>query len=368
MSTPLIAKAMDAGVIAYSDIDLFACVVKGSVVGITGSNGKSTVTSLLGLMAQKAGLEVKTGGNLGTAALDLLDKDAPSHLYILELSSFQLERTSLLKLAAGTVLNISPDHMDRYPDIEAYMQSKQRIFADCKVIVRNIDDTLVANMPSQGHDVLTFSLIKSDVDFGVAILDGEEWLVFRGKKLIRTDALRIKGRHNLSNALAALALGHSVGLQETSMVAALQVFSGLPHRMQWVGEINGVIWINDSKATNTGACRAALDGLKGAVVLIAGGDGKGADFRPLQSAIKRKVRTLVLIGKDALLLEHLFSNDVSCVNARYLEQAVRVASDVAQVGDTVLLSPACASLDQFSDYQERGRVFESAVRNLSHAA
>ncbi len=368
MSTPLIAKAIDAGVIAYSDIDLFACVVKGAVVGITGSNGKSTVTSLLGLMAQKAGLKAKTGGNLGPAALDLLDEDVPSDLYVLELSSFQLERTSLLKLAAATVLNISPDHMDRYPDIAAYMQAKQRIFADCKVMVRNIDDTLVADIPSQGLDVLTFSLNNSDVDFGVAMLNGEEWLVFRGKQLIRTDVFRIKGRHNLSNALAALALGHSVGLSETSMVAALQVFPGLPHRMQWVGEINGVVWINDSKATNMGACLAALNGLKGAVVLIAGGDGKGADFGPLRSAVKGKVRTLVLIGKDAPLLESLLSNDVACINARFLEQAVHIASEVAQVGDTVLLSPACASLDQFTDYQERGRVFESTVRHLSHAA
>jgi len=368
MSTPLIAKATDAGVIAYSDIDLFACVVKGAVVGITGSNGKSTVTSLLGLMAQNAGLKVKTGGNLGPAALDLLDEDAPSHLYILELSSFQLERTSLLKLAAGTILNISPDHMDRYPDIGAYIQSKQKIYTHCKVMVRNTDDTLVADIPSQGFDVLTFSLNNADVDFGVAMLNGDEWIVVRGKQLIRADALRIKGRHNLSNVLAALALGHSVNLPETSMVAALQVFPGLPHRMQWVREFNGVVWINDSKATNIGACLAALNGLKGAVVLIVGGDGKGADFSPLRSAVKGKVRALVLIGKDAPLLESLLSNDVACINARFLEQAVHVASGVAQLGDTVLLSPACASLDQFTDYQERGRVFERTVRNLSHAA
>ncbi len=368
MTTPQIMQALDSGIVACSDIDLFDCAVDAPVIGITGSNGKSTVTSLVGMMAKKAGISVKVGGNLGPAALDLLDDDSETELYVLELSSFQLERTSNLKLAAATILNISPDHMDRYPSVESYSQAKQRIFNDCISMIVNVDDEWVVKIPRSGHELLTFGISESAVDFRLALVDGKQWLMFRNHQIIESDSLRIKGRHNLANALAALALGHSVGLSEASMVAALQVFPGLPHRMQWVDEINGVAWINDSKATNVGACLAALNGLTGKTVLIAGGDGKGADFSGLRTAIGNNVRAVILIGKDAPLIQGLIDKHVTTINAQYLEQAVRIASEFSKAGDTVLLSPACASLDQFSDYQHRGQVFEAAVRGLSRVA
>ncbi|MCI0653333.1 MAG: UDP-N-acetylmuramoyl-L-alanine--D-glutamate ligase [Methylococcaceae bacterium] len=365
LDTKEVFQALEAGLPLFSDIDLFASVVKAPVVGITGSNGKSTVTSLLGTMARIAGWNVRVGGNLGVPALDLLDQDEEIDLYVLELSSFQLERTSLLKCAAATVLNISPDHLDRHGDLETYARAKQSIFSNSTVMVLNQDDPRVAAMAKKGQPILCFGLNgEESLDFSICNQADSEWLVHRGLSLIRTDCVKIAGRQNLSNAMSALALGHAVGLPMAAMLDGLRVFPGLPHRMQRVVKAKEITWINDSKATNVGACIAAIEGLSGKIVLIAGGDGKGADFSALKEVIKEKARAVVLIGRDADLLYALLASEIPSVKAPDLRRAVELSAGLARPGDIVLLSPACASLDQFKDYQERGRVFEQAVREL----
>ncbi|MGH8552956.1 MAG: UDP-N-acetylmuramoyl-L-alanine--D-glutamate ligase, partial [Methylococcales bacterium] len=311
---------------------------------------------------------VRVGGNLGVPALDLLDRDEGVELYILELSSFQLERTSLLKCSAACVLNISPDHLDRHADLECYARAKQSIFSNSTIRILNRDDPRVAAMAIKGQPTLHFGLGADPwLDFRVGHRQDGEWLVHRNDWLMRTDCVKIAGRQNLSNALAALALGYAVGLPMAAMLEGLKIFPGLPHRMQWIGQASGITWINDSKGTNVGATIAALEGLSGKIVLIAGGDGKGADFSVLKPVMMKKARAVVLIGRDAGLLYDLLADEVHCVKAPDLRHAVESAAGLAQPGDTVLLSPACASFDQFKDYQERGKVFEQAVRKVIDA-
>lgn len=362
LEVPEIAAAVRRGARALGDLDLFACVARAPIVAITGANGKSTVTTLLGLMAEADGRKVKVGGNLGTPMLDLLDDEA--ELYVLELSSFQLERSELLEPAAATVLNISPDHMDRYPDLQAYADAKARIFKGDGVRVLNRDDPMVAAMADAGRCVWFGVEGQTGVDYGVSLIDGEERLIRQGEPLLKSSEVRIQGRHNIANALAAVALGDAVGLSPESMVATLKQFPGLDHRMQWVAEFDGVAWINDSKATNVGACMAALAGLDRPTVLIAGGDGKGADFNLLRPVVAERVRAAVLMGKDAPLLEEALRDVIPLVRVENMKQAVQAARDLAQPGDAVLLAPACASLDQYKDYQERGRMFAEAARSL----
>ena len=374
LSEPEIAAAARKGVPVLGDVDLFACVAEAPVVAITGANGKSTVTTLVGLMAKADGRNVRVGGNLGTPMLDLLDEAA--ELYVLELSSFQLERSSLLEPTAASVLNISPDHLDRYADLEAYADAKRRVFRGAGVRILNRDDPVVAAMAEPGQRNLWFGLeplpeprpgpLSSPWTdhYGVALIEGEEWLMCRGRPLLKSAELRLKGRHNVANALAAAALAEAVGVSSQAIAATLRQFAGLDHRMQWVAEIGGVTWINDSKATNVGACMAALAGLDRTAVLIAGGDGKGADFRALRKVVAEKVRAAVLMGKDAPRLESALGDLVATVRVETLRQAVEAAHRLARPGDAVLLAPACASLDQFKDYQERGRVFVDAVRSL----
>lgn len=363
LDTPVIACAKRSGLPVLGDADLFACMAKAPVLAITGSNGKSTVTTLVGLMAERAGIKVKVGGNLGTPMLDLLDETA--EWYVLELSSFQLERTSLLEPAAATVLNVSPDHLDRYPSLEAYAGAKRRIFAGQGMMVLNADDPVVAAMAERGRPCVWFG-VRPDtaLDYTSRVMDGEEWLLCRGAPLLPAKELRIRGRHNLANALAAIALADAAGIPQDAMIRALREFPGLNHRMQWVASSAGVVYINDSKATNIGAAMAALEGLEGKAVLIAGGDGKGADFRLLRPVVSRKVRAAVLMGRDAPLLDEALRDVVPTVRVDNMVQAVAVAKERAVPGDTVLLAPACASLDQYQDYQERGRVFAEAVRRL----
>ncbi len=385
---PEVERARRSGASVISDIDLFACMALAPVAAITGANGKSSVTTLLGLMAQKADLQVRVGGNLGTPALDLLEGDGSAEMsvgsktadggtasrsalrhepdcYVLELSSFQLERTSLLRPTAAVVLNVTPDHMDRYQDIETYAKQKQHVFNGSGVMVLNADDPLVARMAVAGRNCLRYGL-SSDrgLDYGVGMIAGEEWLMRGAEPLIRSSALPLAGRHNVSNALAALALGDAMGFPLAAMRRALSEFAGLDHRMQRIAQLNGVTWINDSKATNIGACRAALEGIEGKSVLIAGGDAKGADISELRAIIVDKVRAAVLIGRDAVFFEHMLNGAVTTVKADTMLQAVRHAHSLARPGDTVLLSPACASLDQYADYQARGRAFIEAVRGL----
>lgn len=361
LKEPALAAALARGVPVVSEIELFARVARAPVVAITGSNGKSTVTTLVGLMAERAGVDVAVGGNLGTPALELLRQPEPA-LYVLELSSFQLETTESLRPAAATVLNISADHMDRYDSLEEYAAAKARIFRRAEAAVLNADDPMVMAMAAAGRTV-AFSVAGPQPDgFGVTERDGDLWLVRDGQLLLPAGDVRIPGRHNLANALAALALGEAVGLPLPAMAEVLREFPGLPHRTQWVGEARGVAWYDDSKGTNVGATLAAVQGMSQPVVLIAGGDGKGQDFAPLRAALRQKARAVVLIGRDAPLIEQAIAGAVPTVRAVDMDDAVRQARTLAQAGDVVLLSPACASFDMFEGYAHRGQVFRDAVR------
>ena len=356
-----IVKAIANGSKIVSDIDLFACSVDVPIIAITGSNGKSTVTTMLGEMAKCAGKKVGVGGNLGTPALDLLEQAA--ELYVLELSSFQLERTTVLNASAGTVLNVSADHLDRHADIAEYAREKQQVFNGNGVMVINADDPIVNAMQEAGRRIFTFS-IKTDADFYIAHKGDVEYLMHNKRCLMPLAELPLEGRHNAANALAALALGVSLGLDEQAMCNALKTFKGLDHRMQRVAEIRGVTWVNDSKATNIGACVAALQGYERKVILIAGGDAKGADMNELTPAIKEKAKSVVLMGKDAGLIKQALNNCVPVYPAENMAQAVQISANLAKVGDSVLLSPACASLDQYKNYQDRGDQFAKAVLGL----
>ncbi len=357
-----IVKALANGATIISDIDLFACSVTAPIIAITGSNGKSTVTTMLGDMAVAAGKRVAIGGNLGKPALDLLEDDA--ELYVLELSSFQLERTSVLNAAAATVLNISADHLDRHADLADYAKEKQSVYHGDGVIVINADDTLVKAMQEAGRQIVSFS-IKDKADFYLAYQGETEYLMYETSPLMPLHELPLEGRHNAANALAALALGVAVGLDTPAMCSALKTFRGLNHRMQKVAHLNGITWVNDSKATNIGACVAALEGYNRKVILIAGGDAKGADMAELTPAIKEKTKSVVLMGKDADLIEQAIAGCVPVHRAENMVQAVQIAASLASDGDSVLLSPACASLDQYKNYQDRGNQFALAVLALS---
>lgn len=356
-----IIKAIANGSKIVSDIDLFACSVDAPIVAISGSNGKSTVTTMVGEMAKAAGMKVGVGGNLGTPALDLLGLDAA--LYVLELSSFQLERTSALNAAAATVLNVSADHLDRHHDLAEYAREKQRVFRGDGVMILNADDHIVYAMKEECRKTHAFSINKK-ADFYLAYQDDTEYLMRDGTCLMPLAELPLEGRHNAANALAALALGVAVGLDEQVMCDALRKFKGLSHRMQRVAEIRGVTWVNDSKATNIGACVAALQGYARKVILIAGGDAKGADMNELTPAIKEKAKSVVLMGKDAGLIKQALNGCVPVYSADNMTQAVQIAADLADVGESVLLSPACASLDQYKNYQDRGDKFTKAVLAL----
>ena len=365
LTGPFFLRARALGLEVVGDIELFARAAQGRIVGITGTNGKSTVTTLVARMAARAGLTVRAGGNLGPPALELLD-GAAIDLYVLELSSYQLETTSSLALAAATVLNVSPDHMDRYADVQAYADVKARIFARCDTAVINLDDPLVVRMPRANQPVLGFSLRASvGADFSLQKYDTTWWLSCRGERLLAADAMRIGGLHNAANALASLALGEALGLPMDAMVAELRDFPGLPHRAEWVADVHGVRYVNDSKGTNVGATLAAVAGFEAPLVVIAGGDGKNQDFAPLREAFAGKVRHAVLIGRDAAQIAAVLDGVCTLEHAASLEDAVIAASRAAQPGDTVLLSPACASLDMFRDYSHRGAVFAAAVKGLA---
>ncbi|MBS97523.1 MAG: UDP-N-acetylmuramoyl-L-alanine--D-glutamate ligase [Oceanospirillaceae bacterium] len=367
-SDPAIQAAVKAGVALSGDIDLFRAEAKAPIVAITGSNAKSTVTTLVGEMAEAAGVKVKVGGNLGTPALDLLDEDA--ELYVLELSSFQLETTHNLRADAATVLNISPDHLDRYPDIPAYHAAKHRIYRGCRRAVENRDDPLTQPLLPQGAKRISFGLGKPDLgQYGLLEKSGENWLAKGLEPLMPVSQMKVRGSHNQANALAALALGEAVGLPIPAMLEAIKAFSGLEHRCQWVADKAGLSWFNDSKGTNVGATLAALRGLgdtlrpDGRIVLIAGGVGKEQAFSELSGPMGKVGRALVLIGRDAQQI----AADVSSVPSHFaadMTDAVQQAKALARPGDVVLLSPACASFDMYSGYPERGRVFVDAVEGL----
>ncbi len=368
LAQPEITHAIAHGVKAIGDIELFCREIgEKPVIAITGSNGKSTVTTLLGCMARQAGLKVAVGGNIGTPVLDLLDNDVD--LYVLELSSFQLETTHSLQASAATVLNLSPDHMDRYASVVEYHAAKHRIYRNCKSAVYNLDDSLTTPLIPSNIPAVGFTSKKPDLgQYGLQAVDGSYWLCRGHEKLLDTSNMRILGRHNHMNALAALALGEAAGIELKAMLEALERFPGLAHRCQWVAEANGVSWFNDSKATNVGACIAAIEGLgteiAGKLILIAGGDGKGADFSELQPPVSRYVRKVILIGRDAPLIEKQLEGWVSIDYAKTLEAAVIASQEASTEGDAILLAPACASFDMFDSFEQRGERFVRLVKNL----
>lgn len=363
LSTPEIQEAMQAGKQIVGDIELFSRDVDAPVIAITGTNGKSTLTELVAHMARVCGMNVRMGGNIGVPALDLLalDEETPD-LYVLEISSFQLETTYNLNACAATVLNISPDHMDRYADLPLYGAAKQRIFSGDGAMVLNLDDPLVMAMARENRHCVTFSTESSDADFFLLTSAGETWLMGNGKKLLNTKKLRIRGRHNYANALAALALGDAFGLPMEGMLSALPTYQGLSHRMQWVGEFGGVTWINDSKGTNVGATLAAVLGINTPVVLIAGGEGKGADFSPL-GEIAANLRALVVMGRDGPGIAKVLRGKTPIEHAVNMVDAVECAAKLAQPGDSVLLSPACASFDMYKNFKARGNDFVKTIED-----
>lgn len=367
---PEIQTAVAAGARLSGDIDLFCQAITAPVIAITGSNAKSTVTTLVGQMAEVAGIDVGVGGNLGTPVLDML-AEGEQALYVLELSSFQLETVSDLRAEVATVLNVSPDHLDRYNDnLQLYYQAKHRIFRGAKQIVINRDDPLTSPLVNSSVKQISFGLGRPDLNqFGVLAKDGVEWLARGLEALMPVADLKVRGQHNVANALSALALGDAAGLPMDAMLETLKSFTGLKHRCQWVADVNGITYFNDSKGTNVGATVAAIDGLaatlppENKIVLIAGGVGKGADFSDLNKPMKQAGRSLVLIGEDGPQIDAA----VAAHQGQYagsMTEAVAVATAQAIPGDIVLLSPACASFDMFSGFPARGDAFIEAVEQL----
>jgi len=363
---PAIQVAIESNIPVISDIELFARSARAPIIAITGSNGKSTVTTLLGEMFVAAGHPVGIGGNLGTPALDLLDEKVK--FYILELSSFQLESITNLSAEAATVLNISPDHMDRYKTLLDYHQSKHRIFNGARQVIINRDDKLSAPLVGEGVKSSSFGLNRPDLNcFGLLTAeDGEIWLAYEFEKLIPQKQLGIKGSHNTSNVLAALALGKAVNLPFQSMLKVLQKFNGLPHRYQVVKILHGVTYINDSKATNLGATLAAINAspVSNNIVLLVGGQSKGQNFSTLADSIAATVKKVVLIGEAASEIDTAIDGKIDTIYAISIKGAVVSSQKIAKSGDIVLLSPGCASFDMFSNFGERGDKFISAVEDL----
>ncbi|EED33851.1 UDP-N-acetylmuramoylalanine--D-glutamate ligase [gamma proteobacterium NOR5-3] len=359
---PWLQRAVSAGAKLCGDIDLFVAAAAAPVIGITGSNAKSTVTEMLGAMVQAAGRRTAVGGNLGVPALDLLDDQ--TEFYVLELSSFQLERAGPLNLEVATVLNLTPDHLDRHGSMPLYHQAKHRIFNGCRAVVFNVDDPLTIPPLAAGRRQVSWRMGEPELTgFGLRLVDGEQMIVEGFEPLMRADEVSLPGRHNLANALAALALGAAIDLPRDAMLSVLRSFKGLEHRCELVLEREGVRWINDSKATNVGAALAAINGLgaEHRLILIAGGRDKGADFRSLAPAVAAHCEVVLLIGEAADGIATALGASCDTVIAETLEHAVELAAARARSGDIVLLSPACASFDQFASYTHRGERFKQLV-------
>lgn len=368
---PEIQAAIAKGISVVGDIQLLRRATDVPIVAITGSNAKSTVTTLMGLMAKDAGKKVAVGGNLGRPALDLL-KDQPE-LLVLELSSFQLETTSHLNAEVAVVLNMSEDHLDRHGNMLGYHQAKHRIFQGVKKVVFNRDDALSRPLVPDTTPMQSFGLNAPDLNqYGVLRdADGTLWLARGLQRLIKSSDLYIQGMHNVANALACLALGEAIGLPMESMLETLKHFKGLEHRCEYVKTVHDVRYYNDSKGTNVGATLAAIDGLgaaievkKGKVALILGGQGKGQDFTPLRSSIEKYAKVVVLIGEDASVIEQAIQGATKILHAATLKEAVELCQRETQAEDVVLLSPACASFDMFKSYNDRGQQFVACVNSL----
>ncbi len=382
LSEPLVAAAVQQGTPVVGDIELFALALReydqshSKILAITGSNGKSTVTTMVGLMAESAGWEVEVAGNIGRTILDALmqriDSNRWPQLWVLELSSFQLETTRNLHADAAVVMNLSEDHLDRYADMSAYVSAKSAIFSggNCRGMqVLNRDDPLVLAMAQVDREQFSFGLgePKTDEQFGLLVDGADFWLAQGNTCLMKASELAVAGLHNATNALAALALCRAIALPFEPMLDALRTFKGLPHRMQKVANINEIIFFNDSKSTNVGSAIAALNGLTTKAVLIAGGDGKGQDFLPLRRPIREHARSVILLGRDATIIANAIEgSDVPVHRVKTMQQAVQLSFLLAEPGDCVLLSPACASLDMFNNYIHRAEVFVQAVKAIEN--
>ncbi|OOC11654.1 UDP-N-acetylmuramoyl-L-alanine--D-glutamate ligase [Dickeya dadantii] len=361
LATPILCEAAEAGIEIVGDIELFCREAQAPIVAITGSNGKSTVTTLVGEMAHAAGWAVGVGGNIGVPALELLKQE--SQLYVLELSSFQLETTYSLRAAAATILNVTEDHTNRYPlGLQQYRAAKLRIYENAKVCIVNADDALT--MPVRGADARCLSFGVDVGDYHLNRQQGETWLRVKGERVLNTREIKLVGQHNYTNALAALALADAVGIPRSSALIALTSFTGLPHRFQLALARHDVRWVNDSKATNVGSTEAALSGLNvdGTLHLLLGGDGKSADFSPLLRYLQGDRIRLYCFGRDGGQLAALRPEIAE--QTETMEQAMRLIASRAQPGDMVLLSPACASLDQFRSFEQRGDEFARLAEEL----
>ena len=364
IATPAIERAKAAGISVVGDIELFVRAAKAPIVAITGSNTKSTVTTLVGEMAKTAGINVAVGGNLGTPALELLSDSV--ELYVMELSSFQLETVTKLNAKVATILNISADHLDRYENMRAYILAKLRVYFGAEHIVVNRKDVLTHPPLAAAVKPVYFG---GNADFGGfgLIQDGEEFLAKNLTPLMATKELKIRGRHNVDNALAALALGDAAGIPMAAMLSTLKRFGGLRHRCEFVAEKDGVEFYNDSKGTNIGATLAAIQGLARdpqQLIVILGGEGKGQNFTELTPALRAINSKAVLIGRDAPVIAEAIGDAVEIIYADSMKDAVRKAFATANSGDAVLLSPACASFDMFKNYEDRGDQFCFAVQEL----
>ncbi len=369
---PEIQAAIAQGIEVVSEIQILRRFTDKPIMAITGSNAKSTVTTLIGLMAKDAGIKVAVGGNLGRPALDLT-KDDPE-LYILELSSFQLETTSNLHAEVAVILNISEDHLDRHGDMMGYHTAKHRIFQGVKKVVYNRDDSLTRPLVPDATPMQSFGLNAPDMNqYGILKEnDGTIWLARGRERILKSSEMYIQGTHNVANALACLALGEAIGLPRESMLETLKTFKGLEHRCEFVKEIHGVRYYNDSKGTNIGATLAAIDGLgaaiepqQGKVAIILGGQGKGQDFTALRDALSKYAKLAVLIGEDRAVIEKAIANTTTLIHAESLQEAVELCQQHTQAHDVVLLSPACASFDMFKGYSERGHQFVECVNTLA---
>ena len=374
LQTPEIAFAISQGVPVTGDIDIFSREVQAPVIAVTGSNGKSTVVTLVSEMARQVGIRVAVGGNLdGRASMPALDllRSGERDLYVLELSSFQLETTNQLNAEIAVILNLTEDHLDRYSSMQDYAAAKQRIFNGARQVLVNRDDPASEPWHADTAKRWTYGLAAAldSHDYGLSVKDGEEWLMRGPSYLMPVHDIALVGRHNVGNAMAALALGHAVGIPDAAMMTTLREFPGLPHRCQLLRNLRGVDYYNDSKGTNVGATLVAIESVaarcRGEIVLIAGGIGKDADFSPLLPALERYVKRVVLIGRDADKLARLIGNRADLMRASSMDEAVMEAASSAVEGDAVLLSPACASFDMFKDFAHRGRVFAAAVEALS---
>ena len=363
-------QAREFNIPIYGDIECFAREVRAPVIAITGTNGKSTVTTLVGEKANAAGRTVAVAGNIGDPVLDRLIENHHYNLWVLELSSFQLDLTYSLTPQAAVLLNVTPDHLDRHHTMDAYIAAKQRVYKGAKTLIYNRQDqNTFPKEPMSGGSSQSYGLdVPHTEDWGILEKGGVLYLTHGQDCFLPVEKLRIKGKHNWQNALAACALACAVGINKEAIIAVLQEFPGLPHRCQWVRTLDQVEWINDSKGTNVGATESAIAGIGGSmlgkIVLIAGGIGKGADFSSLRQSVSEHVRALVLMGKDADKISQDLSGAAPIVKANSIEEAVNQAKLHAEPGDVVLLSPACASFDMFHDFNHRGEVFAHLVAQL----